>query len=324
MPRVSTAMPSYRFSYYDTTPNPNWQDNGNWPYLKWNTIRDTPFISLPQDDFGYYYLLDNKGNNQGGWRWSLKEITYPEGGKNLIEYESDSFHDTTVFYHWYYYSFDVATGGFIEQYKADRSGQFASESQGGGRVRSIKKFDGINNESPVIIQYDYRIPNTEEDSSGHYSGIPETWFRKHSDYRQKPICSSGERGQAEIYYEFIQKTIKDSRTNKSNGSTKTTYHIPDSEEKDKPILYVAVHPDYYNGNFTPYSNMALLQTNTLWQWGIVEKVEHFSANNVNTAIKEKNYTYPPFDTGEISAVATPERLGGNNSVSLYFPYRQLS
>jgi len=45
--------------------------------------------------------------------------------------------------------------------------------------------------------------------SGYHSGIPEIWFRKLNEFSGNPFYFSGERGQFNVTYGWVQKTLMD-------------------------------------------------------------------------------------------------------------------
>ncbi len=224
---ANQTLPSYKFSYYDSV-NVSWID-----ILDEN---DGTALRQFQDDFGYLELPPSFGGPVSkGWNWSLREITYPEGGSHFIKYSNDLLASLALTY----YEYNASTQEYFL-----RSGTFARTQQGGARVDYIAKFDGFNSAGRDTTKFSYGM--------GRASQISEVWFRKLSTFQGAPLLSVGERGQANVSYEWIQKTFKD-------GSAVKTFYTFDIGAEPQTLYRAGA------------SALTLLQGNTRWTWGEIKE-----------------------------------------------------
>ncbi len=130
------ALPAYKFSYSDTTRS--WKDIA---CDLAHTLKDY------QDDFGFYWHdPDNPDastyDDRDGRMWSLKEITYPEGGRLAINYENDVSSEISRSYSKYTYNPNTYQ---------NLTAQFKRYRQGGPRVTNITKYDGYTANGENVI-----------------------------------------------------------------------------------------------------------------------------------------------------------------------------
>lgn len=273
----SQSLPSYKFDYYDTI-------------LSWASVTTSNQQLLDyQDDFGYYNNLLDAPNDADGRMWSLKEVLYPSGGRHTFEYENDFLNNTSLSYTRFY------LGSYSLQ-----SNNFVRLRQGGPRVKEIEIYDGFNATSPDLILFNY--------GPGHHSNIPELWFRKSGGFPSQPFHFSGERGQASVGYEWVEKTQMD-------GSKIRTEYVTETVTPQKAIFYVQ-----------SIQSLTVLQENTAWNWGEVTSVKYF-ANGGDSPVKEvtNSWTFEGVPSFALPlAQVTPTFNGdGNNRRFLYFTHKQL-
>ena len=281
-------MPSHKFEYYDTT-------------LTWNAVGEVNNLTLLnyQDDFGYYWHNPNNladtPRDEDGRMWSLKKITYPTGGRLEISYENDYLSNTALSYARYY------LGSYSTQ-----SGNFVRARQGGPRVTYLKDYDGYNDTSPYITQFSY--------GSGHYPSIPELWYRKNSGLSSAPLHFSGERGQASVTYEWVEKKLPDNSRIKTTYETGGTTHTP-----EKQIHYV----------LNNWISQSILQENTSWNWGEVNQVAYFANSGASPVKEEINYwevageVHDDGGAGAVSRVAPTFTADPAYNIYLYWEYKRL-
>lgn len=298
----SAALPAYKFTYYDTL-------------LSWIDVTEDPNVCTPgdpnstlrfyQDDFGFLQStgMGNPSYCIGGPQrsigrmWSLKQITYPEGGRHLITYANDSLAAQSLSYKKY--------NGTSTAY-SQINGTFARAEQGGARVQTIATYNGYNDATPDIVSFSY--------GPGRYSTIPELYFRKLFEYRTLPLYAFGERGQANVTYDWVKQKFAD------NSAIKTFYFTGDA---------ISHYPEpqmlYQTG-----AHVALLQGNKNWNWGESTKVEYLDAGY--TKIKEEVYNWT-FEgdyadtTPLILATVIPRLIyssGTPDSIYLHFTHKELA
>jgi YD repeat-containing protein len=261
-----------------------------------------------QDDFGFLDFPpgDSRRNSNEayGTAWSLKEITYPDGGRQRIIYESDKIGTGGVSPppSFTYYVYTV-----LGTQSADYDtlpGNFNRTFQGGPRVKTIRTYNGYNESSPDSVSFTY--------GEGFYSGISEGKFLK-IDNGSQPFYVSGDRGQFNITYAWIEKRWLD------NSKIKTHYVTGNGPE----------FQIFYKGGVSGPTR-AILYGNTRWNWGEIDSVKYFDANSTLVK-KEVNYwsfygTTP--SDHKIAAVAPSFCYGitcsqGTPEIYLNFTHNQL-
>jgi YD repeat-containing protein len=264
---ASDSLPMYKFSYYDVSKS--------W----WDLNQSTSLMKY-QDDFGYYNS-DTTGASPNPDTdrpvWSLKEITYPDGGRHFITYKSDSLNSLSVSY-----------GKYIKSsaghYNPDTTGNFQSLKQGGPRVKSITTYDGYSSNG-YVVNFAY--------GPGRHWSIPEIWFRRNV-FPTHLLFSGGERGQSAVTYDWIEKAFPD-------GSRIKTFYETGDGSPEPQMLYA-----YPGGG----SKFVIIQGNTRWNWGDAKKVQYFAANGVisGNRVREEilNWSYrgQNGDTNPLIKVAT--------------------
>ncbi len=284
---ASLSFPSYKFAYYDTT-------------LSWNDLAcSTEPLKDFQDDFGYYWHDPQNPDaptydDRDGRMWSLKEITYPDGGRHLIQYENDVLNLTDISY----WKYDMSQAPITYSFVFDKS--FKRLRQGGPRVKRLIQYDGYDtNGDSVAFSY----------GTGYHSGIPETWFIKWGGFNN-PVFFSGDRGQFNVTYEWIEKILNDA------SRIKTFYKTGNGPEPQ--MLYLGG------------ARAAILHGNTRWNWGEVDRVEHRAASTGNPLVKEEIW-YSSFkglvEGQQTVAVIAPQLPYGTSSLTpaiyLNFTHKQL-
>lgn len=258
----STSAPPYTFEYYDIEKS-------------WSDVAGDHMINLWKldylDDFGFFYDKDDSLNK--GWMHSLKKIKYPEGGRHEIVYENDQIATNALSFDFKLFRNESEPGSYLPYRIDDTTGTFAATNQGGARVDYILKYDGYNSASPDTIRYEYGI------GGGYYSNIPETWVRKkYENALYGAMCFSGERGQASIYYDIVEKI------NPDGSRILTRYNLGAGND-----MHVVPHSMILRYNYD--SNWLVMMTeNTTWQWGEINSREYYPAGSLRM-VKQENYTY---------------------------------
>jgi YD repeat-containing protein len=288
---ATQSLPSYKFSYYDYKDvNPN-DPTGGW--LSWDDVAGNPSIHVLnyQDDFGFLDFPpgDSRRNSNEayGTAWSLKEITYPDGGRQRIIYESDKIGTGGVSPPpSFTYNVYTVCGTQNATYQANLSASFSRTFQGGPRVKAIRRYSGYNESTPDSVSFTY--------GEGFYSGISEGKFLK-IDNGSEPFYVSGDRGQFNITYAWIEKKLLD------NSKIRTHYVTGNGPE----------FQIFYKGGVSGPTR-AILYGNTRWNWGEIDSVQHFDASSTLVK-KEVNYWSfygtTPSDP-QIAAVAPSLCYGG--------------
>ncbi len=272
------SLPPYEFDY-------------NKGDLSWQTIIGDGSKVIPlhhQDDFGYLSSNPLGGvpsdPDSEGPMWSLTEIAYPEGGRQVISYESDQFVDPAQAITFRQLSQSLQG---LNTWAEVTDGEFlVGNRQGGPRVKSIKTYDGFNDDNPAD-------PNDSDDPDvfvytygpGHYSGLSDIWFRKQHSIRQEPLYFSSERGQFNITYEWVRKVLPD------GSSIKTHYYAgtdTNGSHTREPQLF------YINDS----NSMANLHENRTWNWGEILKIELLDQSQI--PVKEEIFDW--YFEGHDSAV----------------------
>lgn len=247
----SGPLPAYKFTYYDEVT------------LSWLEVSKGRYAPLHeyQDDFGYLEIPVSDPNYSGGpptrgWMWSLKEITYPEGGRHFFVYANDSLAMRSLSYNTYYVENEtyLHVDDFFERFE-----------QGGARVHSITSYDGYNDSTPDVVTYTY--------GPGRHSAIPEIYFRKLHNHKDLPLYYLGERGQASVTYDWIKQQFPD------NSAKKTFYVTGSVSHSSEPQIF------YVKSG----SHVALLQGNQNWNWGEIDSVHYF--NSADTKVKTEIYNW---------------------------------
>lgn len=285
---ANKTLPAYKFSYHDTT-------------LSWPDVSSNPTTLLNyQDDFGYFWHntgnLNDTPSDADGRMWSLKEIVYPDGGRHAIVYENDVLSSTSLSYRKYDYPSPGQDPQFNATHTANVSGTFVRPKQGGTRVKRIKQYDGINT-SGDSVTFAY--------GNGYHSGIPETWFRKSSELTGLPFYSSGDRGEFNVTYAWIKKTLAD------NSKIKSFYKTGDGPE---PQMI------YRRGNIAT----VILYGNTKWNWGEADSLQYFAAGQINP-VKKEIYHWSFDDIFAFAQIAPGlAHIGGTTPpIDLNFTHKQL-
>jgi YD repeat-containing protein len=266
--------------------------------LSWKDVacNVSPLLEHYQDDFGFFWHDPadpdaSTYDDRDGRMWSLKEIIYPEGGRLLIEYENDWLLSLTQSYSKFTYP---AT------YQGNLTAQFKRYRQGGARVTFITNYDGYSSNGDAVA-FSY--------AAGYHSGIPETWFLKWGAVGE-PLSFSGERGQFNVTYNLVQKTFDD------GSSVKTFYKTGNGAEQQ--MLYI-------RGGV----QAAILQGNTRWNWGEIDRIEYHAPGAGNTKVKEELF-YTKFlgvvyneDTVAVVAPSLPYSGGSTPPIYLNFTHKQI-
>ncbi len=294
----SLSIPAYKFSYRDN------KDLPSGGYLSWHDVNNSSPNTLYhfQDDFGFLDIPSGSQHNPNesqGVAWSLQKIVYPEGGSHEIVYESDSLTSLSLSYAEYNNASQACSSNVIKQ--------FAKIRQGGPRVKTIKIYamgQGSGSSPADSITFKYH--------NGRRSAIADVKFYKLLNYGTSgsPLYFAGDRGQANIAYEWVEKKLMD------QSCIRTFYRTTDGPEPQ--FLY-------FGGDA---NQKVIYSGNTRWSWGDITRVEYYSA----TSGLIKDETYHWFYRGHNAdpspiqlAKVAPQGSGPNcaSAVYLNFTYKRL-
>ena len=183
---AGSEMPLYTFSYYPTEQGGDSNDaDGNGSFVD---------DDQNEDVFGYYVLHKDSpnSNTSDAKSWSLNSIQFPNGVRNIVNYEDDEI-DT---------SSRIWTARITETPSVDSISYNYDSSknrQGGVRVTSIERLEGTVPKDTVLFTY--------PSSGGRLSGVPSEQFEKNltsSDF-YKPSF----RGSAAVHYDWVKQVNSD-------------------------------------------------------------------------------------------------------------------
>ncbi|MCI0553462.1 MAG: hypothetical protein L0287_21145, partial [Anaerolineae bacterium] len=235
----SLSIPAYKFSYWD------YKDLYSGGFLSWHDVTNNAAFGnnslyYYQDDFGFLDIPSGthyNPNESQGITWSLQTIVYPEGGSHKILYESDSLTSLSLSYASYNNGTQACTSNVIKQ--------FAKIKQGGPRVKTIRIYTmGEGAGSPPADSITFKYHN------GRRSAIADVKFYKLLGYGTSgsPLYFAGDRGQANIAYEWVEKKLMD------GSRIRTFYRTTDGAEPQ--LLYWG----------TNANQKVIYSGNTRWNW----------------------------------------------------------
>lgn len=147
---------------------------------------------------------------------------------------------------------------------------------------------------------------------GRHSAVPETYFRKLEAHRGLPLYYLGERGHANVTYDWMEQKFPD------NSAIKTFYFTGGASHNPEPQIL-------YNSG----GNIVLLQGNKNWNWGEQTKLEYLNVSD--TKVKEDIYSWTfegdYADTSPLILATVVPRLlytsGTPDSLYIHFTHKQL-
>jgi YD repeat-containing protein len=275
------TRPGYTFEYYDAA-DPN----------ATSTHRT--------DHFGYYSSSFASGavDEGGGRAWSLRAVDYPTGGRLEIRYENDHIADDTI-------PFTLQTG-VSDAYYANTD---ATSHQGGPRVTSLRRSDGM--EAPSTTTFSY--------GPGRATGVPPMYWRRNEVLTgQNWLFVPSNRGKVSVVYEWIRRERPD-------GSAIKTYYTTSNyanggDPNITTIETILARDTWHNSpgrggmcKASQCTDITVLQGNQHWNWAQPYRVEHVKSNGEQVRVVDRSvrlyrqhptlasvWTYDTDDHGVIS------------------------
>lgn len=288
----STSENSYLFEYHKFNPRyfichevgmpyymPPSEFASGWPTHLLLYDAANQYYRYRQDRFGYLYGLRNIAGSpnelsydcartlvsdslevfetKGAVAYSLKKITYPTGGYETYEYESNQFDPA-----------DKNTSkwglGFEALLTSSGTGMIPNEECG---IRLKRKTMYSIDGQSTTINYQYSI--------GHLSSPPIT------AHRHFPLMfRMFDWGKNVVEYEWVQEVYSDS------SKAKKVFYRPNSFFYNTQRLFES---EMLNDFYVEVNAFLLIETSQDWRRGALSRVENIGANN--KVIKSSDYTF---------------------------------
>ena len=270
--RNAQPRPGYRFAYYEDPATGD--DPGSSSQLH---IRDR-YGEHCTDDFGF--LTDWCADRGGARAWSLKQVWYPSGGWDVIDYEEDTITRREVPFSRFYSCDNVpppsppCSPDDSDHYMRQDDTYWADSLyvRGGARVTRVLRNDGAGNE--VVTAYAYQ--------GGALSGVPMRAWQRMAGASVR-INVPPNRGKVGVYYSVVDKVMP------GNGRISTRYTTSYSLGAAQPVRAIFVHQPTGTG----LTDIAVMQSNQDWNWGIAYRIDTFAEADgvpVRTIVIESNFT----------------------------------
>lgn len=214
---------------------------------------------------------------------SLKKITYPTGATTELEYESNTFYDNDV-------SGNVLGNGI--------------------RIKKITEYDGINNSTPEITNYEYNDPANGTVTTGRAVSVPKyamafengTTYStladrvKNSTYKTTYDMNDESKeilyGKVTVSKSGIGKSIYEYNTSGTFGNTSATdweqtMNYIARTNLSSPTPCNAIAPSFLINGYLQYPFNS--NPNFDFERGLLTKVTQY--NNSNSVVASEEYTY---------------------------------